>query len=162
MAEPNKAVLRASDMHKFQNLLWECVYKGNHVRLIKLTENISLNFPQIANPSGALTIEKCLRNCLQTLLYISWLEKTNKNKVIIAGELMIYIPVSSNVIYWAVMDKSADFKPGFLMSELVVKPKHSLVVKCILNKLIEAENCDPLLNDGVALIHLNYSCRTCV
>ena len=154
MAEPNKAVLRASDMHKFQNLLWECVYKGNHVRLMMLTENISLNFPQIANPSGALTIEKCLRNCLQTLLYISWLEKTNKNKVIIAGELMIYIPVSSNVIYWAVMDKSADFKPGFLMSELVVKPKHSLVVKYILNKLIETENCNPLLDDGVSLLHL--------
>ena len=83
-----------------------------------LTENISLNFPQIANPSGALTIEKCLRNCLQTLLYISWLEKTNKNKVIIAGELMIYIPVSSNVIYWAVMDKSADFaRPQFIIHD---------------------------------------------
>ena len=154
MAEPNKAVLRASDMHKFQNLLWECVYKGNHVRLMKLTENISLNFPQIANPSGALTIEKCLRNCLQTLLYISWLEKTNKNKVIIAGELMIYIPESSNVIYWAVMDKSAEFKPGFLMSELVVMPKHSLVVKYILNKLIETENCNPLLDDSVSILHL--------
>ena len=40
------------------------------------------------------------------------------------------------------------------MSELVVKPKHSLVVKYILNKLIETENCNPLLDDGVSLLHL--------
>jgi hypothetical protein len=122
------------------------VYKANHVRRIKLTENIPLNFPQIANPSGALIIAKCLRNCLQTLLYISWLEKTNESKGLIAGEL--------KVIYWSVMDKSAEFKPGFLMSELVVKPKHSLVVKYIPNKLIETENCNPLLDDGVSLLHL--------
>lgn len=139
---------------EFQNQLWECVYKAKHAKLIKLVDNISLNFLQIANPNSIFIIETSLRNCLQTLLYISWLEKTSQHKVIISGDRKVDIRESSHVIYWSVQNKSADFQPGFSMSELVIEPKHTIIVKYILFRLIQKPNCHPQLNDGVSLLHL--------
>eukprot|EP00092_Neocalanus_flemingeri_P036938 GFUD01040211.1.p1 GENE.GFUD01040211.1~~GFUD01040211.1.p1 ORF type:complete len:677 (+),score=156.40 GFUD01040211.1:62-2032(+) len=139
---------------QFQNQLWLCVYKAKYAKLIKLVDNTSLSFLQLANPSNSLIIEMSLRNCLQTLLYTSWLEKTNQHKVIIAGDIKIDIRESSHVIYWAVLNKSAEFQPGFLMTELIIEPSHTIIVKYILDKLIQRPMCEPLLNDGVSLLHL--------
>jgi len=139
---------------EFQNQLWECVYKARHAKLIQLIDNISLNFFQLFNPGNSLRIEAALRNCLQTLLYISWLEKTRQYKIIIAGERKVDIRESSHVIYWVVSSRSADFQPGFSMSELVIEPKHTVIVRCILYRLIQKPACHPQLDDGVSLLHL--------
>merc|ERR1712013_378315 len=108
----------------------------------------------MTNPNASFMMETALRNCLQTLLYVSWLLKSKQNKVIITGGRKVDVRHNSNVIYWSVCNKSADFLSGFSMSELIIPAKHNIIVRFILYRLIQKPNCTPKLNDGVSLIHL--------
>merc|ERR1712013_354900 len=108
----------------------------------------------MTNPNASFMMETALRNCLQTLLYVSWLLKSKQNKVIITGGRKVDVRHNSNVIYWSVCNKSADFLSGFSMSELIIPAKHNIIVRFILYRLIQKPNCTPKLNDGVSLISL--------
>jgi len=138
---------------EFQNQLWECVYRAKHAKLIQLVDNYSLCF-LVMDPVNGQILDTAFRTCLQTLLYITWLKKTKQNKIIIAGNTMVDIQDSSHVIYWSVHNKSEDFQEGFSMTELVIEPKHTIIVRLILYRLIKKPNFELQLNDGVALLHL--------
>eukprot|EP00092_Neocalanus_flemingeri_P006138 GFUD01006609.1.p1 GENE.GFUD01006609.1~~GFUD01006609.1.p1 ORF type:complete len:663 (+),score=138.53 GFUD01006609.1:264-1991(+) len=71
-----------------------------------------------------------------------------------AENIKINIKESFHVLYWAVMNRSSEFQPGFLMTDLIIEPKHKVIVQHILNLLIQKTECKPLLKDGVCLLHL--------
>ena len=81
------------------------MYKAKYAKLVKLVDNTSQSYLQLANPSNSLIIDMSLRNSLQTLLYTSWLEKNNQTEIIIGDNRKIDINESSTVIYWAVLNK---------------------------------------------------------
>ena len=90
---------------QFQNSLWECVYKANYAKLKHLIDNTSLSLPFLGNPNQGEIIARCLRNCLQTLLYITWFERSNQHEIIMAENIKIDIRESFHVLYWAVMNR---------------------------------------------------------
>ena len=102
---------------EFQNNLWEYVYKAKYSKLTYLLDNTSLYLPYLGNPNQTEIIERSLRNCLQTLLYITWLERSNHQEIMLKDNIMIDIRESSHVLYWAVLNRSTEFQPGFLMTD---------------------------------------------
>ena len=140
---------------EFHNNLWECVYKAKYSKLTHLLDNTLLHLPYLGNPNETEIIERSLRNCLQTLLYMTWLERSDQHEIIMAGNIMIDIRESYHVLYWAVLNRSAEFQPGFLMTDLMIEQKHNLIVKYILDLLMQTTSFQPLLSDGVCLLHLS-------
>ena len=90
---------------EFQNQLWERVYKARYAELTHLLDNTALNFPYLGHPHQSEIIEESLRNCLQTLLYITWLENSGQNKIILTDNILIDIKESHHVLYWAVRSR---------------------------------------------------------
>ena len=127
---------------QLQNDLWECVYKAKYDKLSQLIENTSLNLPFLANPNQSEIIERSLRNCLQTLLYVTWLERSNQHEIIMAENIKIDTRESFHVLYWAVMNRSSEFMRGFLMTDLLIEEKHTLIVKHMLDLLIQNTDWD--------------------
>ena len=140
---------------EFQNNLWEYVYKAKYSKVTHLLENTSLYLPYLGNPNQTEIIERSLRNCLQTLLYMTWLERTYQQEIILADNILIDIRESYHVLYWAVLKRSEEFQSGFLMTDLKIGEKHNLIVKYILDILIQTTSFQPLLSDGVCLLHLS-------
>ena len=85
---------------EFHNNLWECVYKAKYSKLTHLLDNTLLHLPYLGNPNETEIIERSLRNCLQTLLYMTWLERSDQHEIIMAGNIMIDIRESYHVLYW--------------------------------------------------------------
>ena len=139
---------------EFQNNLWEYVYKAKHSKMMQILENTSLYLPYLGNPNQTEIIERSLRNCLQTLLYITWLERSNQHELVLAENILIDIRESYHVLYWAVLNRSAEFQPGFLMTNLIIEKKHNLIAKNILDVLMQTTSFQPLLSDGVCILHL--------
>ena len=133
---------------EFQNNVWEYVYKAKYSKLTHLLDKSSLHLPYLGNPNQTEIIERSLRNCLQTLLYITWLERTYLQEIILADNILIDIRESFHVLYWAVLHRSKEFQPGFLMTDLMIGEKHNLIVKYILDILIQTTTFQPLLSDG--------------
>jgi len=144
----------ASDWIKFRNQLWEYLYEAKHPKFIKHLDSLSVPFLIAANQSCQDKLESSLRNCLQTLLYISWLKKTGQKEVILIGNIKVDINESSHVIFWKILQNSRQFIPDFSMTELVIDQKHVDLVKYILEKLTRKHDFSPTLSDGIPLLHI--------
>merc|ERR1719244_236462 len=136
------------------NQLWEYLYHAKHRKFIKHLDSLLVPFLIAANQSCQDILESSLRNCLQTLLYISWLKKTGQKEVTLIGNRKVDINESSHVIFWSIRNDSRKFIPGFSMEELVIYQKHVDLVKYILSKLTRKREFSPTLRDGVPLLHI--------
>jgi len=136
------------------NQLWEYLYHAEHPKFIKHLDSLIVPFLIAANQSCQDILESSLRNCLQTLLYISWLKKTGQKEVTLIGNRKVDINESSHVIFWSIRNDSSKFIPDFSMEELVIDQKHVELVKYILSKLIRKREFPPKLNDGIPLLHI--------
>lgn len=144
----------ASDWTEFHNQLWEYLYEAKHPKFIKHLDSLSVPFLIAANQSCQDKLESSLRNCLQTLLYISWLKKIGQKEVILIGNRKVDINESSHVIFWSILNNSSQFIPDFSMTELVIDQKHVDLVKYILEKLTRRHEFSPKLSDGIPLLHI--------
>ena len=139
---------------EFQNNVWESVYKGRYTELSRLLDNTGLHLPLLAHPHQSEIIEECLRLCLQTLLYTTWLERSHQREIILADNLLVDVRESSHVVYWSVRHRSTQFLPEFSMTDLVIAQRHRGVVRYMLDILLQASSFQPVLRDGVCLLHL--------
>ena len=120
---------------EFQNNVWDSVYTGRYTELTRLLDNTGLHLPLLAHPHQSQIIEECLRVCLQTLLYTTWLERSHQREIILADNLLVDMRESSHVVYWAVRHRSTHFMPEFSMTDLVIAQRHRVIVRHILDIL---------------------------
>lgn len=100
-------------------------------------------------------INLVLSNCLQCLLYTSWMEE--RKVTLDDGRKLDLSSCESTIkLFWAVWDRGEVCIPGLTMDSLVLPSSrlHKQTVRFILHSLITARTFQPQLRDGVALIHI--------
>ena len=63
---------------EFQNNVWEYVYKAKYSKPTHLLDNTSLHLPYLGNTNQTEILEISLRNCLKTMLYVTWRERSEQ------------------------------------------------------------------------------------
>ena len=91
-----------------ENTILKLVLNAKYRKLINCVEHYK-SFSHCFQQESNNQLENILRTCLQTLIYLNWLDKVKKNLVLLQGNLLVDVKRSPEYVYWKVKTYGEDF-----------------------------------------------------